>query len=162
MKKMRKFIILAAVGIIGFLTHAACIPPGGALTPSSFVQVIEPTWSTIEIKADMTYDRAWQEVVDVVAKRFEMEMISKEGGYLRTSWIYTWWKEGIVTENYRVRVIIKFSADQKKVDMKTEANFMLTAPETGRSTGNWVVGTDTKLLQTLKTDIMGVVGRTTR
>ena len=28
--------------------------------------------------------------------------------------------------------------------------------------GEWVMGTDTRLLQTAKTDIMGVVGRTTR
>jgi len=49
---------------------------------------------------------------------------------------------------------VKFSPDWKKVDVKTEANFL--------KNDGWIVGTDTRLLQTVKTDIMGVVGRTTR
>jgi hypothetical protein len=102
----------------------------------------------------MKYEAAWQEVTDVLAKKFELEMISKDGGYLRTSWIYTWWKVGERTENYRVRAIVKFSPDGRKVDIKTEANYLR-----GKQ---WLVGSDTRLLETVKTDIMGVIGRTTR
>lgn len=127
---------------------------GCASTPESFVQATEPTWASIEIREDMSSEKAWQEVVDVLAKKFELEMISREGGYVRTSWIYTWWKVGEFTTNYRVRAIVKFSADWETVDIKTEANYLK---------GNiWIVGFDTRLLQTIKTDIMGVVGRTTR
>jgi hypothetical protein len=127
---------------------------GCATLPKSFVQVMEPTWASIEIREGMGSEEAWQQVVDVLAKKFELEMISREGGYVRTSWIYTWWKVGELTENYRVRAIVKFSPDWKKVDIKTEANYL--------KKGGWIVGTDTRLLQTVKTDIMGVVGRTTR
>jgi len=73
---------------------------------------------------------------------------------VRTSWIYTWWKAGKLTEDYRVRAIVKFSPDRDDVDIKAEANYL--------ERGQWVIGTDTRLLKTVKTDIMGVVGRTTR
>ena len=126
----------------------------GCMAPKSFVRIMEPTWSSVELRPGMTYDDAWKEVLDVLAKKFEIEMISKDGGYLRTSWIYTWWKAGQMTQNYRVRAIIKFAPNRDKVDIKTEAQYL--------QRGQWVVGTDTRLLQTVKTDIMGVVGRTTR
>lgn len=127
---------------------------GCASVPVSFVMVPEPSWAGIELKAGLSYEDAWPQVVDVLARKFELEMISKEGGYLRTSWIYTWWT-GYVTANYRVRAVVKFSPDRKKVDIKTEANYLTR----GRQ---WVVGTDTRLLKTVKMDIMGVVGRVTR
>ena len=122
--------------------------------PASFISTYEPGWSSIEVREGMKYEAAWQEVTDVLAKKFELEMISKDGGYLRTSWIYTWWKVGERTENYRVRAIVKFSPDGRKVDIKTEANYLR-----GKQ---WLVGSDTRLLETVKTDIMGVIGRTTR
>jgi hypothetical protein len=53
-----------------------------------------------------------------------------------------------------VRVTIKFSPDHRKLDVKSEAQF--------HTNTGWVLGTDEALLQTLKTDIMGSVGRSTR
>ena len=126
----------------------------GCSMPQSFVRVMEPTWSSVEIRPGMSYEDAWKETLDVLAKKFEIEMISKDGGYLRTSWIYTWWKAGQITQNYRVRAIVKFTPNRSTVDIKTEAQYL--------QGGQWVVGTDTRLLQTVKMDIMGVVGRTTR
>ena len=136
--------------VVLLLSLAAC----GARRPTSFVQVMEPGWTAVELRQDVTEDAAWQEVVDVLAKRFELEMISRDGGYVRTAWVHTWWKQGELTENYRVRAIVKFAANKQTVDIKTEANYL--------ADGSWITGTDTRLLQTLKTDIMGVLGRTTR
>ena len=138
------------VFLVGLL--AVCVT--ACMAPKSFVRIMEPAWSSVEVRLDMTYEDAWKEVLDVLAKKFEIEMISKDGGYVRTSWIYTWWKAGKITEKYRVRAIVKFSAKRDKVDIKTEANYL--------EGGEWIVGTDTRLLKTVKTDIMGVVGRTTR
>ncbi len=146
---MRMIISCVLIGFISIVV-VGC----GATLPKSFVQIMEPTWASIEIRESMSSEEAWQQVVDVLAKKFELELISREGGYVRTSWIFTWWKVGELTENYRVRAIIKFSPDWKKVDIKTEANYLKKQ--------GWIVGTDTRLLQTVKTDIMGVVGRTTR
>lgn len=103
------------------------------------------------IRENLSYDLAFGEVMDVIGRRFELDMISKDGGYLRTNWIYTWNKNGQYTANYRTRIIIKFSADKKRVDIKSEAEFG-GAP-------NWVKGFDTELLTQVKQDIMGVVGR---
>lgn len=137
------FLLLVVLSLIGCRS-----------VPASFISTYETGWASIEVREGMKYEAAWQEVTDVLAKKFELEMISKDGGYLRTSWIYTWWKVGERTENYRVRAIVKFSPDGRKVDIKTEANYLR-----GKQ---WLVGSDTRLLETVKTDIMGVVGRTTR
>ena len=127
---------------------------GCASTPETFIMTSDPSWASIEIRDNLTLDEAWQQVVDVLAKKFELEMISKEGTYVRTSWIYTWWKVGQRTEDYRVRAIVKFSANGKNVDIKTEANYL--------EDDQWILGYDDRLLTTIKTDIMGAVGRTTR
>jgi hypothetical protein len=81
-----------------------------------------------------------------------MEVLSKENGYMRTTWLYSW--TGQLRQDYRVRVTIKFSPDHKKVDVKSEANY--------QSKNGWITGSDTALLQTLKTDLMSTVGRVTR
>jgi len=124
----------------------------GSVTPKTFVKATDGgTWSAILIREDLTYDKAFNEVLDVVAKRFEMDMINKDGGYGRSNWIYTWNDKGKHTEKYRTRVIFKFSADRTKVDIKTEAEF--------GGEPRWIKGYDTRLLQTMKQDISGAVGR---
>lgn len=122
--------------------------------PSSFVKATDGgTWTSIYIRDGLTYDKSFNEVMDIVSSRFEMDMISKEGGYGRTNWIYTWNDRGKYTEKYRTRVIFKFSSDRTKVNIKTEAEF--------GGEPKWVRGFDTRLLETIKRDIMGVVGNTT-
>ena len=139
---------------------AALIISSCATTPTSFVpsssSMDAGEWSVIELHDDLEYSKAWQEVVDVVARKFDLEMVEKETGYARTSWIYTWWKSGTHTENYRVRAMVKFDPDKNAVSLKTDAHYR------DSETGNWITGMDTLLLETLKTDIMGTVGRTTR
>ena len=148
-KEMKKITIVMFVSLISCILFTSC----GAIKPKSFVQATDGgTWSSIMIREDLTYDQAFNEVIDVVARRFEMDMISKDGGYGRTNWCYTWNDNGKFTEKYRTRVIFKFSNDRKKVDIKTEAEF---------GGGNsWIRGFDTRLLSTIKQDISGAVGRT--
>lgn len=145
---MRKTIILF-IGIASCCLFTSC----GAIKPSSFVKATDGgSWSSIMIREDLSYDQAFNEVLDVVARRFEMDMISKDGGYGRTNWCYTWNDRGRYTEKYRTRVIFKFSNDRRKVDIKTEAEF--------GGDPNWIRGFDTRLLSTIKQDISGAVGRT--
>jgi hypothetical protein len=80
------------------------------------------------------------------------QVLSKKNGYVRTNWLYTW--TGTLNERYRVRVTVKFSPDHEKVEIKSEAEY-------GGIAG-WIIGYDTRLLSTIKSDIMGNVGRTTR
>jgi len=145
MKRMLSFF--AVLGIVVLFQSCASMP-------RTFIRATDGgTWSSIFIREDLTFDKAFNEVLDVCAKRFEMDMISKDGGYGRTNWIYTWNEKGVYTDKYRTRVIFKFSADRSKVDVKTEAEY--------GGEPRWIKGFDTRLLQTMKQDIMGVVGRTT-
>ncbi len=141
---MKKFFFFA----MGAIAMMLCSCSG----PSSFVKAVDGgTWSTIMVREELTFDQAFNEALDVVAKRFEMDMISKESGYARSNWIYTWNTKGTYTAKYRTRVIFKFSADRKRIDIKTEAEY--------GGEPNWIKGYDTRLLSTIKQDISGVVGR---
>lgn len=150
---MRKLIVLAAICAL------AAVAAGCQSAPKTFVKTMEPSWATVELREDMQFEDAWNKVVDMLVKRFDLEMLSKNDGYMRTTWLYTW--TGALTDYYRVRVTIKFAPDKKKVEVKSEAEYYEMSQWPGQP-GQWVQGTDTKLLETLKTDIMGTVGRTTR
>jgi len=76
------------------------------IPPVTFIQTLEHAWASIEIREDVPYDRAWASVVDLIVRKFEAEILSKEDGYLRTTWLYTW--TGELREDYRVRVTVKF------------------------------------------------------
>jgi ribosomal protein S17E len=139
--KLTNFFYLAAIALLA-----------GCATPKTFVKTMDSAWASVEVRDDLTYINAWNAVVDTLIKRFDMEILSQQDGYARTTWLYSW--TGKVSENYRVRVTTKFSPDHKVVEVKSEAEY--------GGPGNWVAGYDTRLLETIKTDIMGKVGRTTR
>ena len=122
---------------------------------SSFIQTNDVGWSTILLADNMTFEKSWNEVIDIVAKKYEMDVISKDGGYARSRWYGAIKGNGQNSEQYRNRVTIKFSADRTKIDIKTEAQY-----RTGKD--KWINGYDSKVLQNLKEDISGVVGRTVK
>jgi len=125
---------------------------GCASVPRTFVQTLEPTWASVKVRPEVKYDTAWASLVDVLVKRFDVEVMSKEDGYVRTGWLYSW--TGKVSENYRVRVTAKFSPDRTKVELKSEAEY--------GGAGNWVIGYDTRLLETLKEDVVVRMGRASK
>lgn len=141
-RSLIRFLCMAAL----LLSCVSCI------APKTFVQTTDSSWATIELRPEVGYDQAWETLVDTLVRRFDMEVLSKQDGYLRTSWIYTW--TGTLDENYRVRITSKFSSDRKSLDIKSEAEY--------GGPGRWVMGYDTRLLETIKSDIMGKLGRTTR
>lgn len=136
-------------------SFSALVLASCASTPTSFTRG-SAEWSVIELRDGIEYEKAWEEIVDVVARRFDIEMVEKESGYLRSGWVYTWWKDGVRTENYRVRAMVKFTPEKEAVAIRTDAQYM------DRLSRGWITGMDTLLLETLKSDIMGTVGRTTR
>jgi hypothetical protein len=125
---------------------------GGCSMPKTFVRTMEPAWTSIELREDLAYDKAWASVVDILVKTTDLVVVSRDDGYVRTAWLYTW--TGEFMQNYRVRITVKFSPDKKVCELKAEA-------EHG-GPGRWVMGYDSRLLSTMKTDIMGAIGRTTR
>jgi len=129
-----------------------------ACAPTTFVRTMEPSWNTVEIRKDVSGDQAWDAVVDLAARRFDIEVLSKEDGYLRTGWLYSW--TGKINQFYKVRSVIKFSPSKNKVEVKSEAQYY--RPGIAGIGQGWLMGTDERLTSTMRTDIMGKVGRTTR
>lgn len=144
------FFLLLSVSMTGCNTTRNFIIQ--LMAPSSFVITYEPSWSSIELRDNISYEKAWHSVTDRVVRNFEIEVMSMEDGYLRTNWLYTW--TGEINTNYRVRLTVKFNPERTNVDIKSEAEY--------GGPGSWTPGYDTRLLQTMKTDIMGTIGRATR
>jgi len=103
--------------------------------PKSFVKTSASPWSTVLVRPSISYDRAWDQTIDLLVRHFDLEVMSKEDGYVRTDWMYRW--TGELTDDYRVRVTIKFSADRTRAEVKTEAEY--------GGPGEWVLGSDTRL-----------------
>ena len=122
--------------------------------PKSFVKTGDGSWTSVPIRSEIEKDRAWDEAVDILARKFEMEMLNRESKYARTGWVYNWNKKGAYTQKYRVRATIKLSPSGENLDIKSEAQY-------GGQSG-WKSGFDDRLLQTLKSDISGVIGRVAR
>jgi hypothetical protein len=145
MNKTARIIILLclAAGLSG------CVAPG---RPSSFQHTTASGWASIEIRDGVEYDRAWDLVFGILSREFDFNTVLKADGYIQTAWMYTW--SGLYQENYKVRVTVKFSPDRKLLQVRSEAWALA-----GKA---WIVGTDSQLMTTMKTDLMGTVGRITR
>lgn len=109
----------------------------GGGKPDTFAAMPDARWDSAIIRTGMTYDEAWQKVIYVIARRFDIEMVLKEEGYVRTAWSFSKDKNGKVLENNRDRAIVKFSADKKKVEFKVEHQFF--------DQEFWVAGADTSV-----------------
>lgn len=120
--------------------------------PKTFTRMAEPGWSAIEIREGVSYDDAWCTVFNLLSRTFDVDVAMKEEGYLRTEWLYSW--SGKYDAGYTVRITVKFTDDRKRLDVKSEALLGLGASK--------VLGVDSRLASTMKTDLMGTIGRTTR
>ena len=120
--------------------------------PTSFSNTTETGWTSIEVRDGVTYDHAWEMVFGLLARDFDMPTALKDVGYVQTGWLHTW--SGVYQANYKVRATVKFASDKKSLQVRSEA--WLFDGDT------WITGTDSRLMSTLKTDLMGTVGRTTR
>jgi len=149
-RDMRKEYLLVLVALFVALFSSCSLL--GLAKPNSFIaSSTGGDWASIVLRDGLDYEKAFGEVLDICARRFEMDMISKESGYARSNWTYTWNTKGQYTQKYRARIIFKFSTDRTRVDIKAEAEF--------GGEENWIKGYDTRLLQTMKQDIQGAVGR---
>jgi hypothetical protein len=141
-----------AGGLLSFLCLTFALSGCSTPRPVSFMHTTAPGWANVEIRDGVDYNRAWNTVFSILSRDFDMVTVLKDDGYIQTGWLYTW--SGVYQDNYRVRVTAKFSTDRKTLQIRTEAWAL-----DGRI---WLTGTDARLMATLKTDLMGTVGRTTR
>ncbi len=137
---------LAVVCLTGLLCGCA------TTAPTSFSRKEGAGWATVELRNGVTYDHAWETVFSILSRDFEMATVLKGEGYVQTGWLNTW--SGLYQPSYRVRATVRFATDRKSLQVRSEAWFF--------NGETWLVGTDARLMSTLKTDLMGTVGRTTR
>jgi hypothetical protein len=117
-------------------------------------------WKSIELNpaAAGKFDVAWQKTVDTIARDYDIEIMDKSSGYLRTGWKFG--IAGVTSNSYRGRITVKFPevANPEKIDVKTDAEWLAANPATGL--GYWVQGYDTAFDRDVYTALSGRLGRT--
>ena len=141
MKILTRFLL--AVTVVAF---AGC----GLSAPDSFMQMNRQYWETLDVKPAVKYDDAWQRVIYIITKKFELEMISKEDGYVRSSYGQSYFTEDIQNERYQVRIVAKFSPDRKKFEFKIEARVW-----DGKIYHN---GSDVRVAANMRKDFLNSIG----
>jgi hypothetical protein len=147
---MRKnYGLFVSISILMVFSAVGC-------APSSFVKS-SPGWKVIELRDELrnNYDQAWQTTVDTIAKQWDIEILDKESGYLRTTWTYG--ISGGVYNRYRGRLTVKYPEGSKsdKLELKTEAQWAQDVYY-----GIWVTGFDTNFNRDVYSVLAGRLGRT--
>ena len=124
----------------------------GKKRPQTFNPVSDPSWSTFEIRESITYEQAWQTINDTLTNHYQLDFVNKDIGYVRTRWRYGYNED--YEGKYRSMVELKFSPERNKLRLRTTSHF--------KKDDYWVEGTDSKLISSLKSDILGRIGRTSR
>lgn len=141
--------ILRFIPLFGALLFFGC-------TPRSFVKS-SPGWKVIELRDSLRddCDQAWQTTVDTIARSWDIEMMDKDSGYLRTAWTYG--ISGGVYNRYRGRLTIKYPQGQQceKLEVKTEAQWLEDSYY-----GSWISGFDTTFNRDVYGALSGRLGRT--
>jgi len=126
--------------------------------PKTFVRSA-PGWKTIELNDALVnnYDEAWQKSVDTIARNWDIEILDKDSGYLRTAWVYG--ISGGPQPRYRGRITVKYPEIKTptKAEVKTAAEWW--------ASGNvyapvWVQGFDSAFQRDVYSELAGRLGRT--
>ena len=148
MKKLSIFALLFAV-----IFMAGCSMP-----PKTFRKTYDEPgiWKVVDVRQGMEKNELWRMLVDTLSQKYDLEVLEKDSGYLRTSWKYTQVSQfGNVSDRYRSRIVIKLiGSNWSKIQVKCESNWL--------SKRGWLMGYDTRLLEDVFGDIQGRVGRVRR
>jgi len=118
-----------------------------ALLAAGCVTARAATYKMVEASPWVGYEDAWLAVVDAVSERFDIEVVDKDSGYLRTAWKqYTKF-----LSQYRTRCVAKaVSRKPFRVKIKVERQ------EYDSLTEEWVPkGNHTQLESEILADIRG-------
>jgi hypothetical protein len=107
-------------------------------------------WSSVPISDKVDYNLLYDDIVSRISRSYEIDMISKETGYIRTKWNNRNVTNGQVTNSYRTKVTMKLSPQRSKIEVNAEAEKL--------EDEGWVQGCDTQLLENLKQDLRGLSG----
>ena len=140
------YLLLVAVVALGTLGCA----------PRTFMRQA-PGWKAIELHEGLRgdYDAAWQKTVDTITKSWDIEMLDKDSGYIRTAWLHG--ISGGDYVRYRGRLTVKYPEiqDPRMLEVRTQAQWL---ENPGR--GVWITGVDTMYERDVYTALAGRLGRT--
>ncbi len=122
----------------------------GLGAPESFMQMNRQYWESMDIKPSYKYEDAWQRVIYIITKKFELEMISKEDGYVRSAYGQSYFTEDIQNERYQIRIVAKFTPDRKKFEFKIESRMW-----DGKI---WHNGSDIRVAANMRKDFLNSIG----
>ena len=154
---MTQRIALVALICMGTLFSVGC-------APSTFHKGASSGWKSIALQNALAedYDKTWQKTVDTIARKWDIEIMDKDSGYLRTSWQHgISGVSGALASRYAGRLTIKFPTVKvpiEKVDLKTDAKWLEMNAWTGLS--YWVNGFDTGYQRDVFGALSGRLGRT--
>ena len=77
---VKRMLLVTLVGVCA-LYSVGC-------APSTFQKGASSGWKSIALQDNLTsdYDLTWQKTVDTIAREWDIEIMDKDSGYLRTSW----------------------------------------------------------------------------
>ena len=133
-----------------FLLLALLVATFGSIDAKNTWKKGQADWAKIQINENLSYDQAFNIALELVSDKYEMEMISRDGGYMRSAWNNLLDRKGKKIKDQRCRVTIKFNHDRTQIQVKTEAQKM--------KNDEWIDGTDSELATQIKEDLRGVLG----
>lgn len=122
----------------------------GLGAPESFMQMNKQYWESMNVKPSVPYDDAWQRVIYIITKKFELEMVSKEDGYVRSAYGQSYFTEDMQNERYQIRIVAKFTPDKKKFEFKIESRIW-----DGKI---WRNGSDVRVATNMRKDFLNSIG----
>jgi hypothetical protein len=141
-----KTFLMRSLPVVILLVLAGC----GLGAPDSFMQMNRQYWESMDIKQSVKYDDAWQRVIYIITKKFELEMISKEDGYVRSAYGQSYFLEDMQNERYQIRIVAKFTPDKKKFEFKIESRIW-----DGKI---WHNGSDIRVAANMRKDFLNSIG----
>ena len=139
----RGFLFLVSLGAL--LTISCATTGRGWSTKCS-----DGGWATIPFSDRVDYGLLWEDATSIISRRFEIEMVTKESGYIRTKWDNRFATDGKTVEGYRTRVTLKINERRKNIEVRSEAEKL--------EDSDWIQGCDTRVLETMKQDLKGISG----
>lgn len=122
----------------------------GTGAPESFMRMTKQYWEIVTIKPSINYNDAWERVIYIITKKFELEMISKEDGYVRSAFGASYFTEDMQNDKYQVRIVVKFTPDHKKLEFKIESRIW-----DGKI---WQNGSDVRVAANMRKDFLNSLG----
>jgi hypothetical protein len=142
------------------ITLFTCLVLTGCATtpPETFMRTHDEPgiWKSVEIREGSTNDKIWEILVDTLSQKYDLEVLERDAGYIRSSWKYTFFEGEKVIDRYRSRIVVKLTGTPTwdKAQVKCESNWL--------DKHGWILGYDTRLLEDIYGDLQGKLGRVRR